>query len=163
MKCPACKMETPEELGYCDFCKEPFRRKAPEPEPKVVEKVVVPPEVMAKVLEARNQAPAEAAGPIPPEFAALDAGERIPQLPPHVRNLAWAFLALVVFAGSLGLVYMLARAHRSASRPLPASAEGAPPPAPPQPAPGPEEPGREEPGREEPAPPLPPHLLPGSR
>lgn len=112
MKCPACKMETPEELGYCDFCKEPFRRKAPEPEPKPKETVAVPPEVMAKVLEAKTQASAKAAGPIPPEFAALDAGERIPQFPPHVRKLAWAFLALVVFAGSLGLVYMLARARQ---------------------------------------------------
>lgn len=112
MKCPACKMETPEELGYCDFCKEPFRRKAPEPEPKPKETVAVPPEVMAKVLEAKTQPSAQAAGPIPPEFAALDAGERIPEIPPHVRKLAWAFLALVVFAGCLGLVYMLARARQ---------------------------------------------------
>ena len=141
MKCPACKMETPEELGYCDFCKEPFRRKAPEPAPKVQETVAVPLEVMAKLLEAKNQSAAEAAGPIPPEFAALDAGERIPEFPPHVRKLAWAFLALVVFAGSLALVYTFARARPVPSRaPVPGGPERpaprAPDPQPSEPLPG---------------------------
>lgn len=138
MKCPACKMETPEELGYCDFCKEPFRRKAPEPAPKVRDTVAVPPEVMAKLLEAKNQPSAEASGPIPPEFAALDAGERIPELPPLARKLAWAFLAFVVFAGSLALVYTFARA-----RPVPARAPvpgGPERPAPRAPDPQPSEP-----------------------
>ena len=131
MKCPACKMETPEELGYCDFCKEPFRRKAPEPAPKVRDTVAVPPEVMAKLLEAKNQASVEAAGPIPPEFAALDAGERIPEFPPHVRKLAWAFLALVMFAGSLGLVYVLGRAQKGQAQvPPPVGPGPSTPPAP---------------------------------
>lgn len=143
-------METPEELGYCDFCKEPFRRKGPEPEPKPRETVAVPPEVMAKVLEAKTQASAQAAGPIPPEFAALDSGERIPQVPPHMRKLAWAFLALVMFAGSLGLVYMLAQARKAPIRPpTPVRPEEAPPP-----------PLVPSSGSEEPPPPPPPHLLP---
>lgn len=129
MKCPACKMETPEEPGYCDFCKEPFRRKPAAPEPKPVEKVEVPAAVMAKVLEAKKQASVEDVGPIPPEFAALDAGERIPQLPPHVRQLAWAFLALVVFAGSLTLVYMLARTRRGPPGMPPAAGDPSRPPA----------------------------------
>lgn len=138
MKCPACKMETPEEPGYCDFCKEPFRRKAPEPEPKPRETVAVPAEVMAKVLEAKKQAAVESAGPIPPEFAALDPGERIPQVPSQVRQLAWAFLALVLLAGSLGLVYVLGRAQKGqALVPTPVGPGPSAPPAPPSPEPQP--------------------------
>lgn len=115
MKCPACKMETPSELGYCDFCKEPFRRKAPEPKP--AEKVEVPAAVMAKVLEAKLAGAADGgSGGIPPEFASLDAGERIPELPPIARKLAWAFLALIVFWTGVGLIIMMNRARRA---PLP--------------------------------------------
>ncbi|TBR19450.1 hypothetical protein EPO15_14260 [bacterium] len=120
MICPACKMESPEELGYCDFCKEPFRRKPPPPEPKVQPKVAVPPEVLAKLLEAkRAPAPAEAAAGIPPEFLALDAGERIPELSPAARKLAWAFLAAVVFLGGVVGVYILTRPRRVRMPPLP--------------------------------------------
>lgn len=129
MKCPACKMETPEELGYCDFCKEPFRRKPPPPEPKSVEKVEVPAAVMAKILEAKRLAPgpqpAEPGG-IPPEFAALDAGERIPELPPVARKLAWAFLAIIVVWAGVGLLLVMKRARQA---PLPKPVMAPPPPS----------------------------------
>lgn len=111
MKCPACAMETPEERGYCDFCKEPFRRKPPPPQPRP--RAAVPPEVMAKLLEAKRapeaQEPAPPSG-IPAEFAHLDAGERIPELPAAARKLAWFFLAAIVLAGGLGLSYFAGRA-----------------------------------------------------
>lgn len=111
MKCPACKMETPEEIGYCDFCKEPFRRKPPPPEPEPeAEKVALAPEVMAKVLEAKRASAASASGEpggIPPEFAGLDAGERIPEIPPQARKLAWAFLAIVVLWTAVGIIYLM--------------------------------------------------------
>jgi hypothetical protein len=110
MKCPACKMETAEELGYCDFCKEPFRRK--DPPPKAPEKVAVPPELMAKLLEAKRAAPERAAGAgpeLPPEFAELAAAERMPAVPPWARYSAWAFLAAVLTLSAVGFVYVMTR------------------------------------------------------
>lgn len=113
MNCPSCKMETPEELGYCDFCKEPFRRKKTPP-PKEPEKVAVPPEVMAKLVAAKApSAPAETApgADLSGEFADLDPGERVPEVPPVLRKLAWAFLAAVLLlaAGAVAAVMTLSR------------------------------------------------------
>lgn len=114
MKCPACAMETPEEQGFCDFCKEPFRRKAPPSEPVKPEKVPVPPEVMAKLLAMKS--PAGSADPAEPdlmaEFARLDAGDRIPEVSPAVRKLAWGFLAAVLLAAALGTAYLMTRPRR---------------------------------------------------
>ena len=142
MNCPACKMETPEELGYCDFCKEPFRKKAPPPEPKPQsETVAVPPEVMAKVMAAarapEKAAPVETAGGIPPEFAELDRGEKIPEIPPVARQLAYAFLAVIVLWTLVGIGYVLTR-HKRPKLPSPPPIPGhggmpLPPPPPPPP------------------------------
>lgn len=154
-------METPEERGYCDFCKEPFRRKPPPPEPSP--KAAVPPEVLAKLLDAKRPPEVPAAVPapgIPAEFAHLDAGERIPELPSAARKAAWLFLAATLFAGALGLAYMagLAGPRRTGARgeglrrvPVgPPESEGAaapqdpgvpeeaPPPPPPMPMPPPQ-------------------------
>lgn len=112
VKCPACGFETPEEQGHCDFCKEPFRKKpVPAPRPKPQPKVVVPPEVYAKLAEARGAAargPAPAAG-IPAEFAHLDPGERI--VPPShlIRTVAWGFLGFIVLAGAAALFWAVGR------------------------------------------------------
>jgi len=122
MNCPACKMETPEELGYCDFCKEPFRRKPAPAEQRPKEEVAVPPQVMAKLLAAKRTAEAAPAGPvgtIPPEFAALDDGGRIPEVPASARKLAWIFLASVLLLGAVALTYMAARSPRRLPLPMP--------------------------------------------
>ncbi|MDE2291911.1 MAG: hypothetical protein KGL53_07500 [Elusimicrobia bacterium] len=121
VKCPACGMETPEEPGYCDFCKEPFKKKAsaapPAPSagsPTAQKTVDVPPEVFAKLLAAGKPRPPEERGPvsIPPEFAHLDAGERIEPAPPVVKTLAWAFVAVIILWSAVGLFYL---AHRASS------------------------------------------------
>lgn len=122
MKCPACSMETPEDQGYCDFCKEPFRKKAP-PEPASAPKqpsVPVPPEVMEKVLAHKN-APGPSGSPyspdIPPEFAEMGDGERIAGLPPAAKQLAWAFLALILLWTAVGMGWFLVKARRMEGRP----------------------------------------------
>lgn len=112
MKCPACGMETPEEPGYCDFCKEPFRRKPPPPGPKAPEKVSLPPEVMAKLLDAKRVPPPAPVGTgpdLPPEFVQLAAAERMPVVPPWARYLAWAFMAGILTLSAVGFVYVLTR------------------------------------------------------
>lgn len=122
VKCPACAMETPDDQGYCDFCKEPFRKKAPaEPAPKPAQPVVpVPPEVMEKVLAHKN-APGPSGSPyapeIPPEFAELGDGERIAGLPPVAKQLAWGFLAIIVVWTGLGMAWFLVKAKRLEGRP----------------------------------------------
>lgn len=116
-------METPEEQGYCDFCKEPFRKKpeAPAaPVAKPAQQVVVPPEVMEKLLSHKN-APGPSASPyapeIPPEFAELGDGERIAELPPVAKKAAWAFLALVVLWTAVGMAWFASKARRLEGRP----------------------------------------------
>lgn len=120
MKCPACGMATPDAQDWCDFCKEPFRKKksaaakaavqpqaqpaqkspppAAEAEKSAPEKkVVITSELLAKLQCHQTQSKRAAApqGALPPEFAHLDSGERIQQLPPSVRKMAWVFLAIV--------------------------------------------------------------------
>lgn len=141
MKCPACGMETPEAQGFCDFCKEPFRKKAPPPEPRKEEKVAVPPEVMAKLLALKAPSGPGAPSELPAEFASLDAGERIPELPAGARKAAWAFLGAVVLVSAVGVSYLVLKVRRAEGPAVPAGArvEGervilpAVPPPPPQP------------------------------
>lgn len=122
MKCPACGMETPEAQGFCDFCKEPFRKKAPPPEPRREEKVAVPPEVMAKLLALKTPSEPGAPSPLPAEFAGLDSGERVPELPPGARKAAWAFLGVVLLVGAVGVSYLLLRTRRAEGPAVPAGA-----------------------------------------
>ena len=73
LKCPSCGFDSPEGAKWCDFCKEPFRRKeapppapaaAPAPGPKLTYKV--PPTVAAQEKEKAKpalQAERPAAGP----------------------------------------------------------------------------------------------------
>jgi hypothetical protein len=107
VKCPACGFDTPEEQGYCDFCKEPFRIKKPAPQskpeparpaPAAPRKVDVPKEVLLKLQEVRVAEIKGSAGSaeIPPEFSGLDTGGSIPVLSPIVKKAAWAFLAVCV-------------------------------------------------------------------
>ena len=118
VKCPACGMESPEELGYCDFCKEPFRKKKPEapPPPPKKSEVPVPPEVFAKLMQAKTQATPEGEKPgIPAEFAHLDAGERIERLPPWLRYFTWGFLAFIILVGLGAAGYVMIQAKRRKS------------------------------------------------
>ena len=141
MKCPACGFETPEEQGHCDFCKEPFRRKAEPPRnAKAQPKVDIPPAVMAKLMEVRVEGKKSAGPPavIPPEFAHLDAGERLPGASALLRFAAWTFLATVILIGVAASLVAVQRRKAAASKP--ARRDSAPlravPPAPsPPPAP----------------------------
>ena len=87
MKCPACGFDSPEGAQWCDFCKEPFFKKAPKPTP----------------------ARPTSGGVIPSEFAALDAGERIPIIPKWVRLVSWGFLALWALVGLIVFGFYIAK------------------------------------------------------
>ena len=103
MKCPACGFDSPDDAGWCDLCKEPFRRKAAAPPPPVP----LPPVPVAAAPAPPAPRPGGASD-VPVEFEGFDPGERIPVIPRWVKYCAWAFLAmwalvaLVVFGFVLG-------------------------------------------------------------
>ncbi|MFH2204099.1 MAG: hypothetical protein ABIJ96_13345 [Elusimicrobiota bacterium] len=108
MKCPACGFETPDAQHWCDFCKEPFRKKE---EPRAVPAqppVKIAPELLSKLAEVKKEAcSVKDAGGIPPEFAHLDTGGKIEGFSPFLRSLAYGFLAfcilLMVVVGFLAM------------------------------------------------------------
>lgn len=127
MKCPACGFETPIEQGYCDFCKEPFKKEASVSSAEPPKKVDVPPSVLAKLLEDKKESRSESKpkkdlGDIVKEFAHLDAGGKVEEVSPLVRQMAWAFLAILVIWMLIAMMWMVNRASsiRDArtSRPL---------------------------------------------
>ena len=124
MKCPACGFETPDAQAWCDFCKEPFRGKGSEsisPPPAAVAAAGVPAAVMAKLMAEGGRSKGEpGAGEIPPEFLHLDAGEKVPAVPPIVRQLAWAFLVIIGLWMAVGCLWLIRRAGDIRARPMPA-------------------------------------------
>ncbi|MFH1724694.1 MAG: hypothetical protein ABII00_08735 [Elusimicrobiota bacterium] len=149
MKCPACGFETPDAQGWCDFCKEPFRKKAAEragdrtpaireaPDVRDAEAVIAVPDpvelkktvpVPQHVLEMLKRQRAEATIPekveIPPEFADLDPGGRVPQAPPLARKLAWVFLGICVLWIFVATIWMVRNKERIAARAVSGSLQG---------------------------------------
>lgn len=128
VKCPSCGFDSPESAQWCDFCKEPFRRKeaklpespplpAAPPGPKLTYRV--PPTVAAQ--ERAKSSPAADKPPampddLPPEAhqrltAALsvEEAEKVPAAPKWVRWAAWAFLGIWFIAGMILTGVMLGR------------------------------------------------------
>jgi hypothetical protein len=67
----------------------------------------VSPELLLKVQQAKPAVSGEVRQGIPPEFAHLDSGEKMPAAPPFARVLAWAILALVVLWSAVGMFWLL--------------------------------------------------------
>lgn len=109
MKCPACGFDSPDDAAWCDFCKEPFRKRSPQP--SELEPGRPPAPVPAEPK--RNGAPRLE------EFAHLDAGERMPILPSWVRGVAIAIVAIWLLVGFVVLGFYVGKQR----------ARGGPPPA----------------------------------
>ncbi|MFA6029333.1 MAG: hypothetical protein WC969_05740 [Elusimicrobiota bacterium] len=144
MKCPACGFETPDAQGWCDFCKEPFRRTqkdAPasaEPAHAAPPAPVVPAPAPAKspaiVPSAPAAVPASPAGsastePAPKltpeqafELLRLDPGERIPPVSPALRYAAYGFLLVCLLWAAAMTMILMNRAQRMQTAPPPAEA-----------------------------------------
>jgi len=102
VKCPACGFETPDGQAWCDFCKEPFRTKSG-PQQKAVP---VSPDVLRKLHQVSSESSGQVKEGIPPEFAHLDSGEKIPEVPPLARRLAWGILAAVILWAVAGMFWI---------------------------------------------------------
>ena len=114
MKCPACGFETPDGQAWCDFCKHPFRPKAGKGsvDKDVPSKKSTPlsPDILRKLHHVKAEASGQVKGGIPPEFAHLDAGEKIPAVPPLARTLAWGILAVVLLWTVVGMFWIFRHA-----------------------------------------------------
>lgn len=106
MRCPACGSENDDGRQWCDFCKEPFNKKKAAPPP--VPAAVQPPPAR------KSPAPAALEGPaIPPEFAGLDSGEKMPTFSPQARLAAWIVFGIAL----MGLAVLSMLAVRRAAAP----------------------------------------------
>ena len=114
MKCPACGFDSPDEAGWCDFCKEPFRKRAPAPTP-------------ASGAPLAQTAPPPQANGVHIDLTKLDAGERIPVVAPALRYAAWAFLGIWFVWGMVLLGYYLGKKKLVEDAPPPAGMETPPP------------------------------------
>lgn len=156
MKCPSCGFETPDAQGWCDFCKEPFRRAQKKDAPAPAETApasaapapAAPAPVPAKpsiapVSEtkpapegaAKPAASAEGAAPkLTPEQAfellRLDPGERIPAVSPALRYGAYGFLLVCLLWAAAMTMVLMNRAQRMQTSPPPAASSEEPPPEP---------------------------------
>ena len=125
MKCPACGFETPDEQAWCDFCKEPFRKKAPEAQAPAAATPAAPAppsllaqtppisrELLQKLQHQKMAVSGQTLPNVPAEFALLDAGERIPQVPSIYKKVAWLILALIIIVSVILALVSIAKARR---------------------------------------------------
>ena len=131
MKCPACGFETPDSQGWCDFCKEPFRRSA-QPEPAArKEPVPASPERPSETPPSAPSVPVDpaSAGNLSSEkifdLLRLDSQERVPTAPPSARYLAWAFLAVMSLVLLASILLAARKAKRTGRPPIEPPAQAA--------------------------------------
>lgn len=114
VKCPACGFDSPDEAKWCDFCKEPFRKKttdaAPAEEPAPPAPAAQPKRPSLKYYQPVPAKQPPAASPAPaPSVPAIELkdDEKVPAVPPWFRYAAWAFLGVWVVAGMIlaGIFY----------------------------------------------------------
>lgn len=99
-------MQSPDAAEYCDFCKEPFKRKAK------AEPARAPDPLAGLSKEQLIDLPAE---------RLLKSDDSVPRLPAWLRPIAWALLGLLLVAATAALT-MLYRGYREASKTLEAPA-----------------------------------------
>ena len=122
-KCPACKFDSPEGAAWCDFCKEPFQKKAkPHPEaPPAPRPEAAPP---ANLGELKKLTPEELFKRLPAELSKDAAADQaIPRLPPWFRPLAYCILALLaVMMASLIMITVMKAGHVRTAHKVPRAA-----------------------------------------
>ncbi|MBI3552613.1 MAG: hypothetical protein HY077_08840 [Elusimicrobia bacterium] len=113
VKCPACGFDSPDGALFCDFCKEPFKKKAPA---KVSDSEAV--------QELKKLPPEELIKRVPEELLKeLAKEEQLPKLPPYFRALSWAFFGLWVV---LGMILAALALSRYKARQVPAPGQDIP-------------------------------------
>ena len=123
-KCPACGFESPADAAFCDFCKEPFRRKeAPTARPSPQVKYHISPTATpgGRRLRDSDDLPKEAQARLDAAFASGDVENKVPTLPHWFRYLAWAFLGVWFVTGMILGGAMVARHMAGPTPPVPSS------------------------------------------
>ncbi len=101
VKCPACGFDSPDGASWCDFCKEPFRKK----------KTAAPQARPERKSISLEELPKEALERLPLELLPGQDGEKVPSAPPWFRTAAWVVLLsiLLVVLTMAGMIW--ARFH----------------------------------------------------
>lgn len=95
VRCPKCSFESADDAAWCDFCKEPFRKKGPAP--------------TAPISSIKNDLPID-----PDVLLKMGDGEKLPTVPPWARTAAWAFLGAVFVLGMAVTGALFARSRMAA-------------------------------------------------
>lgn len=90
-------MESPPDAGWCDFCKEPFRDRKPEP--------------AALPSSGEKLSEEELLKRLPAEYLRGSDGERLPTVPRWAKNASWAFLAAMVVLAVAATLTFVSRAR----------------------------------------------------
>ena len=116
LKCPSCSFDSPDDALYCDFCKEPFRKKpavkpAVAPIPKTTQAPAMAQD-QAEILEIAKKLSKGTLDKIPPELSTLE--EKIPTLPPWLSTVTWIFLAVCLISAMImgAMTYQRYRLHK---------------------------------------------------
>ncbi len=141
VKCPSCGFESPAEAAWCDFCKEPFRKKEKTPSPPVAlpAQPVAPAPITAPAppkgprvryrlpesislqgprLKNPEELPKEAKAKLEAALAMGDGEARIPAFPGWFRALAWLFLGVWFLTGMiLGGIFLARTSSRDEAPP----------------------------------------------
>ncbi len=116
VKCGACGFESADDARWCDFCKEPFRKKASASAAPAVA-AAPPPQPAPRPLSATSRIePSDDAKPVDPkvlqlvkQLSATGDGLTLPKTPGYMKYLAWAFLASWLLTGCILAGVLLAR------------------------------------------------------
>lgn len=121
VRCPACGFDSPDEARWCDFCKEPFRKKeapaAAAPPPAAAAPRPLAPEPEPRPAPEPSQPVDPRVEQLAKQLSVTGDGLKLPALPPYFKYLAWAFFGAWFFTGAVLGGIMLARYHeRQAAR-----------------------------------------------
>lgn len=131
VKCPSCGFDSPDGAQWCDFCKEPFKKKERPPATGATSPAAAPPSTPAapktqtpssspKNIE---ELPQEVRAKIQTLLAAPDDREKVPAIPNWFRALAWLFMAVWLVSGIIvGGILLGRQRSRQESAPLGPSA-----------------------------------------
>lgn len=113
VRCNACGFDSADDAQWCDFCKEPFRKKSAAAEPAPA---AVPSHSPANVKEPEAKVDPKVQLLLKQLSTAGD-GLTLPKLPPWFKYVAWSFFGAWFLTGAILGGIMLARyREQSAAR-----------------------------------------------
>ena len=117
-KCPACGFDSEDAAAWCDFCKEPFEKKAkskPQPSAPQPAAAAPAPAPAVDIAELKKLPPEELLKRLPAELSKdVSADNALPKVPPWFKPMAYVFVAVLtaLTAGLIAVTVMKASQAR---------------------------------------------------